>query len=169
MANTIAIPYIEIELNIPVAIQTLPLTNGGCRVFKSMVCVIAVLWPPIGNSNQDAIRTNPYAIVGNVAGLGRADGATFGRIAYNRNGSVDTTHKSKSFQDVFEEEHDVEIVVMDDDDGFCQLYYGSSYSLTGSIPFGSDRFYLRSCYEVHVHQCTGKYGQGWAARRIIYR
>jgi hypothetical protein len=44
-------------------------------------------------------------MVGSVAGLGCS---TFGRSAGN-GGSVDRTHKSKCYKDIFREEHDVEI------------------------------------------------------------
>ena len=48
-------------------------------------------------------------MVGSGAGLGCA---TFGRSAYIENGSVDRTCKSKDYNDLFGEEHDVEIKLL---------------------------------------------------------
>jgi hypothetical protein len=49
-------------------------------------------------------------VVGSVAGLGCA---TFGRSAYVKNSNVDRTYKSKGYKDVFEEEHVVEIKLLE--------------------------------------------------------
>jgi hypothetical protein len=74
-----------------------------------MVCGIAVRLTTIGNSNLDAVE-NPKRVVGNVAGLSCA---TFRRSANIKNGSVDRTHKSKGYKNAFEEEHDVEIKLLE--------------------------------------------------------
>jgi len=100
----------------PIDVHTLPVGNVE-RVFESIVCSIAVGATNKGNVNRDAIGTPKDPV---FSGAGRGS-ATFERSACigngsvngTQNGGVDKTHKNKGQKDVFEEEHDVEIRLLE--------------------------------------------------------
>jgi hypothetical protein len=94
-------------------IHTLPVRNKKpiavihmLEVSDSIVRGIAVFCTNIGNINQDAIG-NEKPMVGSLAGTG------CGRSAYMGNGTIDRTQKSKGYNDLFGEKHDVEIELLE--------------------------------------------------------